>query len=426
MGLSIVESIVYLTGNLFRIYIISLLFSAFFTPEARVGRCNIRLMMYSLYYMINSAGFLLFSWPIQIILLTNIIGTACIAVTYTGIWKNRIFTIVLSLATSIVCEDLVYRLLILLGVEHIVMIGIIATDIMFFMVVLLLKKVVAIRNHIEIPLAEWAAVVVIPILTLIISTLVLDKCNDEVFVAVGEIGLVFVNVLLIFLIERIQKIYAEQLDINLLKQQNQAYENQMFLIREAEDRIASLKHDLKNHFFSLEKLAEQSDADSIKTYLKNLSSDMDYNHDYVKSFAETGNFVIDSFLNSKLTKASSLGSDVSVDISISKGINIDYKAISIILGNLLDNAITALEKCENEKTIRVVMRETPGKLFIKIENSHHEMIKKAGNKILSTKADRQNHGIGLKNVQKIVEKYQGSMDIKYSDELFSVRMIIFL
>lgn len=422
MHLGLTDSIIYLFGNLFRIYIISALFRVFFNSKSTLQMKKIRIAGYFVFYIINSMAFLYFAWPSSIILLTNIIGISLISVTYTGGWKYRICSVVLSLAVYIICEDLLYYLILLLGIEHILVVGIIAADLMFFMIVLLLKKVIDFNNKIDIPISEWIAVIIIPVLSLVVSTVVLDKCSSEAAVATGEISLTLVNVLVFFLLDKIQQNYQERLDISLLKQQNQAYENQILLINESEERIMSLKHDLKNHFFSLEKLAEKDGTEAIKDYLKKLVSDTDD----IKTFAETGNFVIDSLLNAKLAVISTTDAEINVEFSISKGIQIDDKDISVILGNLLDNAITALKKCKQTKKIHVVMRETTGTLFIKVENSHEENIKVKGSKIISTKEDKHNHGIGLKNVQKIVNSYSGTMEIDYDKNNFSVKIFLFL
>lgn len=422
MQFNTIEIIVYLTGNFFRIYIIAMLFNVFFKAEDSRRRRNLRIAGYMLFYMINSAAFICFSWPPQIIMLTNIVGTAAVALTYTGTWKYRICAVLLSIATCTICEDLLYYLIVLLEIEHILVIGIIAADILFFMTVLLLQKAVDFKNKVDVPTAEWAAVIVIPVISLIISTMVLDKCRDEIAVAVGQICLVLVNILFFFLLDKIQTAYRERLDIGLLQQQNQTYENQIQLLNQSEERISALRHDLRNHLFTLAQLAAQSNSDAVKEYLQELLSDAGS----ADAFSETGNFVIDSFMNAKLTKAKNAGTDIDTELAVSGNINMEDKDISIVLGNLLDNAVRAVETCLGPRRLTVVMRETPGKLYLKIENTHGESIQKRGNRILSSKADSRNHGIGLKNVQKVVDKYNGNMEVVYTEDVFTVKLIMFI
>ena len=104
-----------------------------------------------------------------------------------------------------------------------------------------------------------------------------------------------------------------------------------------------------------------------------------------------------------------------------------YKSsdLCIVLGNLLDNAMEATEKLENEKDIFVSLLYQKEKLLIKIRNPYTGDLKKdrAGNYI-SEKKDRENHGIGLKSVRKVVEKYEGVMEIHTEDQIFEVTIIL--
>ena len=88
------------------------------------------------------------------------------------------------------------------------------------------------------------------------------------------------------------------------------------------------------------------------------------------------------------------------------------------LKKLLDNAIEATEKLEVEKDIFVNLLYQKEKLLIKIRNPYAGDLKKdrAGNYI-SEKKDCENHGIGLKSVRKVVEKYEGVMEIHTEDLL---------
>ena len=47
------------------------------------------------------------------------------------------------------------------------------------------------------------------------------------------------------------------------------------------------------------------------------------------------------------------------------------------------------------------------------------------NKLLSTKEEK-GHGIGLANVRKMVEKYQGFMDVSNTNQIFTVKVMLYL
>ncbi len=130
-------------------------------------------------------------------------------------------------------------------------------------------------------------------------------------------------------------------------------------------------------------------------------------------------------MNQKLNEALSLGAEVETHLHLSRGILLPPRDICIISGNLLDNALEALKNCE-EKVLTVAMRENPGVLQMEIRNSYAHKIEKVGNVLQTTKLHREGHGIGLKNVRRIVEAYHGEMIVDYTDTMFTVKLILFI
>lgn len=65
-------------------------------------------------------------------------------------------------------------------------------------------------------------------------------------------------------------------------------------------------------------------------------------------------------------------------------------------------------------------------LFIKVENSYDGMIsrKRTSEFPVTDKKDKYSHGIGLINIQKTVEKYQGTMDWKVTEKVFTLSVMI--
>ena len=66
-----------------------------------------------------------------------------------------------------------------------------------------------------------------------------------------------------------------------------------------------------------------------------------------------------------------------------------------------------------------------GMLSMEIKNSFQHELDVEKNKLLSTKEEK-GHGIGLANVRKMVEKYQGFMDVSNANQIFTVRVILYL
>ncbi|HCY36690.1 MAG TPA: GHKL domain-containing protein, partial [Candidatus Margulisbacteria bacterium] len=101
--------------------------------------------------------------------------------------------------------------------------------------------------------------------------------------------------------------------------------------------------------------------------------------------------------------------------------------ISVILGNALDNAIEACkEKGNVQRYIKIHMQYYNESLFIRIRNPYvNEIRTNVKGEICSTKSDKQAHGIGLKNIKKIVDECDGLLDIFHDNSLFQVDIVLF-
>ena len=100
--------------------------------------------------------------------------------------------------------------------------------------------------------------------------------------------------------------------------------------------------------------------------------------------------------------------------------------ICTIFSNALDNAIEACEKNNHleQKVMSVKARKIRNFLTITFENSSTENLMMENDEIISTKQDKLYHGFGLKNIRKIVEKYQGECKIKKDLEQFILYLVI--
>ena len=136
------------------------------------------------------------------------------------------------------------------------------------------------------------------------------------------------------------------------------------------------------------------------------------------------NFEIDSILNYMIQQAKSAGISVSSRILIPEQFTHSFDFV-IILGNLLENAIEAASN-SSQKYIDLAIQLQKNVLYI-----DDGILQPTGNSnapsFYTTKTtNRHQHGIGLNSVRKIVEKYNGTMDIHASDQTFCVKVILYI
>lgn len=175
---------------------------------------------------------------------------------------------------------------------------------------------------------------------------------------------------------------------------------------------ANVRHDLKNHFISLSALAEQKEWDKLQEYLSRICNAGLIGEEDI----ETGNSVVNAIINTKRQTAKQKGIVFDCSMNIAKPLAIDEYDLCIIWGNFLDNAIKAAEGAE-EKTVCVQAEIVKKNLIVSVRNSVA-----AG--ILPREFGRRNWGTGLKNVDKIVQRENGIMEIEVTDNAFEISIML--
>jgi sensor histidine kinase YesM len=96
-----------------------------------------------------------------------------------------------------------------------------------------------------------------------------------------------------------------------------------------------------------------------------------------------------------------------------------------VFSNVLDNAI---EACTNivgfDPIIQVSLKKANDMLFFRVQNPCIQCQKNASGKFISTKDDKLLHGIGLRSVTSVIEKYDGHIvyDIEGNSFVIDIMM----
>lgn len=421
--MELITAVIYLAGNIFRICVTYQILKIIFSQKLSKRREKVRISAFIIYFIVISFEFLYMKCSPTVILISNIIGIMAVALTYKGDIKYKLLISIGILVINLICEDWAYRLLLAMNSEHIIMSVTIIANLLFFFVMLLIQKFFEYKNGENIALSEWILLMSTPIISIIFSTIVIDDCSDEKSITVGGICLLALNIFSFYLINHIIKMQREQFNVRLLEQQYMAYKTQLEILQDSEKEFASLRHDMKNHFLAIQQLAENENVESLKRYLDKLLGTIKNKKRYI----DTGNLIIDSLLNYKLNIAiDKLNIKPIVKISIPEKLDIEESDISIILGNLLDNALNALEKCNDKKYFMISMKMNRNLLIISMHNTHNENIRYKNGKFITTQIDQLKHGIGLNNVRRVVEKYSGQIHTEYTDDEFKIKIIMYM
>ncbi len=192
-------------------------------------------------------------------------------------------------------------------------------------------------------------------------------------------------------------------------------------INNSQDVIFKQVHDFKNHLKTVSGMLP--DSSPAKEYISELLE-----VSYQKAGrCNSGNDVIDSVINCKMTEAISKGIRLTYKINLSSRLNIPMIDICAILSNQLDNALEADENADNtsERSIDVEIFQKNSLVFFKVSNTVSENPFKHSETLSTTKENKSlTHGFGIKIIRDTAERHNGSLKMDYKDNRFvSVAMI---
>lgn len=173
------------------------------------------------------------------------------------------------------------------------------------------------------------------------------------------------------------------------------------------------RHDYHNHLQTIKAYLQMGELEQIDHYLLELEEDLDK----VDTLVKSGNLMCDAILNSKLSLALNKNIRLNHTVAVPERISVSDLDLCVILGNLLDNAIEACMKVnENDRFIRIYTSILKQQLYISITNSALEDLNFNERNYISEK--RGNHGHGMKRVKLTVDKYNGYLNLQNEPGVF--------
>ena len=264
----------------------------------------------------------------------------------------------------------------------------------------------------------------------VLEYLGLFSCEKVFIPAYREEGKIYVYfalfpiiLVLTFIIVIVYIMYIEKKnEMQLMNSQNEMLEknyHEMLLLYQKRDRIF---HDMKNHLSVLSLLIADRNLDRAEEYIKKVNAPiLELEH---KKY--TGNRIVDIILNDKIEKAHNNNIKFIINAhDIKEGIiqDIDWCAI---LANVLDNAIEACIKVQNdEKWIEMSISQNDCSTIINVTNIYNGEIKISKDKLESTKKNKILHGIGMESVKTAVNKYNGIFEYNWEADIFYIYISLF-
>lgn len=269
------------------------------------------------------------------------------------------------------------------------------------------------RNHVE-EVSRWQlfSMFLLPVFTVLYIVTLITVGN--VFIQLYGMYLMFVNFFFLLLINiyflylfgSLSRAGKLERDLELYRKQDEIQYRYYGELEKKYQESRKMVHDMKNHLQAVESLYHQEQREEADGYVRDMFH-------LLNSFGEkyyTDNRMLNIILNDKLALAHQKGIRCRVKIGEVRLGHLKDIDITTIFANILDNAIEAAEICENPV------------LKFKMDCIRSFQVVSLENTCSATSAKKGHMGVGLENVSRALERYQGYMQCERSGEVYKAEI----
>ena len=191
-------------------------------------------------------------------------------------------------------------------------------------------------------------------------------------------------------------------------------------LRHSQQKTREHRHDLRHHMQYLSSCIENEKFEQAQIYIRKICSEIESNQVIAFCENEAANLILSAFAGRAKEKEICMR----IKVRIPKEIHVSESDFCVLLSNALENALHACEK--NKKTdmqsmIEVCAFVNKNKLFLEIKNTCEEEVTFVEGVPAS---NRPGHGIGVKNICALVDRYGGGYEFSLAANQFVLRIFI--
>lgn len=188
------------------------------------------------------------------------------------------------------------------------------------------------------------------------------------------------------------------------------------------DSLRQFRHDYKAHLFCMDALLSQEKYGELHQYLLKLHQ---ISPQDISITQYTLNSPLNIVLNQKASDARRSGIPLNINVVCPDQSSIQDVDLVTLVSNLLDNALEASSSAP-QPMVAIDIRPEKGYLRIEVVNSTSEDVLKSNPTLATTKADHKAHGLGLKIVHNLVERYEGLYQVSGDSDSFRTVVLLSL
>lgn len=275
---------------------------------------------------------------------------------------------------------------------------------------------------------EWFVLLIIPVIsifTMSFVSLIIINIEEQlspmqhIFSILSILGILMTNSLVYVLYVNMQKDHAKQLEYSILQQAFKSQEKSVEETKILYQSVRSIRHDLKQHFQVALTMLHSGKIDEAVDYMEKYNDTV---LDGISNKVFCDNDVVNYIINSK----SKICSDRHIKIYIYIANEIPEFSdldLCVLLGNALDNAIEGVPVDGNNE-IYLELRNVDNFFMISVKNTITNSVLEYNTNLISTKNEKEVHGLGILSMKEVVQKYNGSIEFYESDNKFCCDMLL--
>lgn len=275
---------------------------------------------------------------------------------------------------------------------------------------------------------EWFVLLIIPVIsifTMSFVSLIIINIEDQlspmqhIFSILSILGILMTNSLVYVLYVNMQKDHAKQLEYSILQQAFKSQEKSVEETKILYQSVRSIRHDLKQHFQVALTMLHSGKINEAVDYMEKYNDTV---LDAISNKVFCDNDVVNYIINSK----SKICSDRHIKIYIYIANEIPEFSdldLCVLLGNALDNAIEGVSG-EGNNEIYLELRNVDNFFMISVKNTIINSVLEDNPNLISTKNEKEVHGLGILSMKEVVQKYNGSIEFYESDNKFCCDMLL--
>lgn len=235
--------------------------------------------------------------------------------------------------------------------------------------------------------------------------------NDTILLAFILIAIL--NILLFSLLARMESNSRLREQYNLARMNLEIQKEFVLNAQKHYQETRIIRHDMKHYLMTAVGLISNGNSEEAKHYMETVLQEK---MPLTSAGIQTGVVAVDSVINAKFAACREKG------ITVKAVLNTEFREVnemdmSILLSNLLDNAMRGCRDCDRP-VMELEITRIKSYIQIIVKNSISDSVLSCNPDLMTTKSEKNTHGYGIASIREVSGKYDGTVNFREEGKMF--------